>query len=231
MTFGEGRASAVFSPEEYVQSQRAESAFRLLSATVDVQLLPDPRRAIYTYTLCLETVGGECADRWRHQIPMYAGDVTGVAAHDDHGGLEFVRPDDDAEGALEVRFRRPVRRGERYSFRYSYETRITSVVAPGPLSLTVTYGDWLTANMACSRFEVRVHVPAGAGGLVTVPAPSHEQQAVVTYRRAGLRPLETVGFLVAYRQWNLGWKFWQWVGSAVAFALVAELVHSLLTRF
>jgi hypothetical protein len=215
----------VLNPQQYGVTQRAEIGYRLVSLEVTVQLLPDPRRARYTNRVVLQTTGDEPASCWRHDIAALGGEVTNVQAQDGHGGLAYLFPPNGGHGSkLEIALRRTVRQGEQYVFSYTYETRINSVVAPGVFSQTITYGDWLMPNLACEQFTVKVLLPTRAEHLVSVPSPAEAEASVVRYERTSLRPLETVGYLVAYRKRKMGLRFWQWIGNLLIAGLVGAFI-------
>jgi hypothetical protein len=221
----------VINPQQYREGQQAETGYRLQCLDVAVQLLPDPRRAQYTYTLHLKTVGAEPADRWRHDVPA-RGRVTNVSVYDEAGGLQYaLPPDGPGRARLEVHFRRRVGRGESYVFTYSYEAQINTVIGPGALTQTITYGDWLMPNLPCDRLRVRVLVPPRAVRMAAVPAPTDEDGESVRYEQDNLRPLENMGFLVAYRKRKVGVRFWQWVASAAASGLLGAFIAEALDRW
>ncbi len=219
----------LLNPQDYRESHQPEKGYRLVSADVTIQLLLDPRRARYTYRLRLQTLGDEPAEMWRHEVPARGGMVTNISARDEEGGLEFREPPDGGKSKIvEVRFRREVRRGETYGFTYSYEAQISSVVAPGVLHQTVTCGDWLVPNLDCGEFRVKVVFPEKATRLAAVPSPSEEDVGSVRYEQSPLRALETIGYLVAYRQRKLGAVTLSWLSSAIGTGLIGALIADAL---
>ena len=213
------------SPQEYREANRGEPGFRLAAAHFSIQLLPDPRRASYTYELCLETVAMEAATEWTYEIPTGEGEMTNVRAWDQAGGLQTLLSRDGGGSArLRVWLREPVRRGGRYLFSYGYETEIKSVVGAGVRTQTVTYADWLILNLRCDHLRVSVHLPETGVPIGAVPAADDQRDRCVRYEIRHLRPLEAFTFLVAYRKRKIGWTFWQWVASAVVSGLVGALI-------
>lgn len=195
----ETAAEAITTPQQYRELRPGMDGFRLLSATLTVTLLPDPRCARYEYTCHLETLGPVLARYWCYHLPAAPGDVADIRAWDERGRLMARRLAGDGQGTrLEVRMRQPVKPGERYTFSYSYEAAIGTVVARDGVRRTVTYSDWVIFNIPCTELIVHVEIPRGARLLIAVPAASERDEQRITYRVMDLRELEAVSFVVAY---------------------------------
>ncbi|HEX8904861.1 MAG TPA: hypothetical protein VF771_08480, partial [Longimicrobiaceae bacterium] len=129
-------------PSEFREA-RPDADFRLVHAELRVTLLPDPHRARYTFNCELETLGPVAATEWIYNLQAEAAEIADPRAWDRDGGLETSLASlDNGTSLLQVRLRRPVPRGRRYGFTYSYETGIRAVVTRGVLEQTVTYADW-----------------------------------------------------------------------------------------
>jgi hypothetical protein len=193
---------AVVAPHHYRELRPAIEGFRLVSATVTVTLLDDPRRARYEYECHLETTGELPARYWCYHLPADAPEVDDIRAWDARGKLQpRVYGGGDAPGSrLEVRLRDAVLAGERYTFCFGYESSIRPVVVADGRTCTVTYSDWVIFNIPCAVLHVHVELPSGAEPVALVPACGEDEGGRVTYRIRALRALETVSFLVAYRR-------------------------------
>ena len=193
-------ADAITTPQLYRELRPGIEGFRLLSATLTVTLLPDPRRARYEYECHLQTVGPMLARYWCYHLPASEGEVDDLRAWDERSKLWARLLASDGPGTrVEVRLRQPVKPGESYRFSYSYECAIGTVVASDGLWRTGTYSDWVIFNVPCDLLHVHVEPPRGARTLASVPAAFEHDEARVTWRARDLRPLETVSFVVAYR--------------------------------
>ncbi|HYH79077.1 MAG TPA: hypothetical protein VEX86_04750 [Longimicrobium sp.] len=193
-------SDAITTPHRYRELRPGVEGFRLVSATLTVTLLPDPRRARYEYECHLETLGPVLARYWCYHLPAGGAEVSDLRAWDARGRLSARLDSDDGPGArVEVRLRQPVKPGERYTFSYGYESAIGTVVARDGAARTVTYSDWVIFNLPCTLLHVHVELPRGARVLAVVPAAHEHDEARITYRVRELRPLETVSFVVAYR--------------------------------
>ncbi|HEU4562976.1 MAG TPA: hypothetical protein VFS20_34410 [Longimicrobium sp.] len=196
----ESAADAITTPQRYRELRPGIEGFRLLSATLTVTLLPDPRRARYEYECHLQTLGPMLARYWCYHLPAGASEVDDLRAWDERGKLSARLLSNDGPGSrVEVRLRQPVKPGESYRFSYSYECAVGTVVARDGARRTVTYSDWVIFNIPCDLLHVHVELPRGARTLAVVPAAFEQDEARVTWRARELRPLETVSFVVAYR--------------------------------
>ncbi|HET7234045.1 MAG TPA: hypothetical protein VFJ16_28795 [Longimicrobium sp.] len=196
----ESAADAITTPQRYRELRPGMDGFRLVSATVTVTLLPDPCRARYDYQLELETIGPVLARYWCYHLPVGSDEVEDLRAWDERGRLLARLLYTEGPGSrVEVRLRQPVKPGERYTFSYSYESSIGTVVARDGARRTVTYSDWVIFNIPCDVLHVHVEPPATARVLATVPAAHARGDGCVTWRVTELRALETVSFVVAYR--------------------------------
>jgi hypothetical protein len=196
----ESAADAITTPQRYRELRPGMEGFRLVSATVTVTLLPDPRRARYEYQCHLETIGPVLARYWCYHLPAAPGEVDDLRAWDERGRLLARLLSGDGRGSrVEVRMRQPVKPGERYTFRYSYESAIGTVVAKDGARRTVTYSDWVIFNLPCDVLEVHVEPPPAARVLAAIPSATERDEARITWRVTNLRALETVSFVVAYR--------------------------------
>ncbi len=194
---------AVTAAHHYRELRPAIEGFRLVSATVTVTLLDDPRRARYVYECHLETTGELPARYWCYHLPADAPEVADIRAWDARGKLQPRVYGGEAPGSrLEVRLRDAVRAGERYTFSFGYESSIRPVVVADGRTCTVTYADWVIFNIPCAVLHVHVELPSGAEPVAAVPACAEDEGGRVTYRIRALRALETVSFLVAYRRVN-----------------------------
>jgi len=192
---------AVVAPHHYRELRPAIDGFRLVSATVTVTLLDDPRRARYEYECHLETTGELPARYWCYYLPADAPEVDDIRAWDARGKLQPRVYGGEAPGSrLEVRLRDAVLAGERYTFCFGYESSIRPVVAAEGRNCTVTYSDWVIFNIPCAVLHVHVELPSGAEPVALVPACGEDEGGRVTYRIRALRALETVSFMVAYRR-------------------------------
>jgi hypothetical protein len=196
----ESIADAITTPQRYRELRPGIDGFRLVTATLTVTLLPDPRRARYEYECQLETLGPVLARYWCYHLPAGAAQVGDLRAWDERGKLSarFLWTEGPGTRA-EVRLRQPVKPGECYTFGYGYEASIGSVVAKDGTKRTVTYSDWVIFNIPCLRLHVHVELPLGARALAVVPAADAQDEGRITYRVNELRPLEAVSFVVAYR--------------------------------
>lgn len=211
-------AEAITTPQRYREARPGINSFRLLSATVTVTLLDDPRTAVFEYECHLETVGELPARYWCYHIPADAPEVEDVRAWDARGKLYPRLHSGEGPGArIELRLRQPVGPGERYTFSFGYRSRIRSFLAVDGRRRTVMYTDWFIFNVACNVLYVRVELPAGAEPLASVPRGS-DDGGRITYRVRRLRPLETVMFAIAYRR---GGRTRAAIAEAIA-ALAAE---------
>jgi len=191
---------AITTPQRYRELRPGIDSFRLLSATLTVTLLPDPRRARYEYACHLETLGPVLARYWCYHLPAAPEAVADLRAWDERGKLTArLLPSEGPGTRLEIRLRQPVKPGERYHFSYSYEAAVGTVVARDGTRRTVTYSDWVIFNIPCNELMVHVDLPPHARTLAVVPAPSEHDGERITYRILELRALETVSFVVAYR--------------------------------
>lgn len=196
----EGVADAITTPQRYRELRPGMDGFRLVSATLTVTLLPDPRRARYEYACHLETIGPVLARYWCYHLPAAPDEVDDLRAWDERGRLLARLLGGDGRGSrVEVRLRQAVKPGERYTFSYSYESSIGTVVAKDGSRRTVTYSDWVIFNIPCDVLHVHVEPPRGARVLAAVPAAHERDDARVTWRVTNLRALETVSVMVAYR--------------------------------
>jgi hypothetical protein len=193
---------AVFAPRHYRELRPAIEGFRLVSATVTVTLLDDPRRARYEYECHLETTGDLPARYWCYHLPADTPEIDDIRAWDARGKLQpCVYGGGEAPGSrLEVRLRDAVLAGERYTFCFGYESSIRPVVVADKRTCTVTYSDWVIFNIPCAMLHVHVELPSGAEPVSLVPACGEDEGGRVTYRVRALRALESVSFLVAYRR-------------------------------
>jgi len=191
----------VVTPIHYRDLRPGIEGFRLVSATVTVTLLEDPRRARYAYECHLETTGELPARYWCYHLPANAPEIDDIRAWDARGKLLPRVYGGEAPGSrLEVRLREPVLLGERYTFGFGYESAIRPVVAVDGRNRTVTYSDWVIFNIPCALLQVHVELPHAADPVVTMPACGEDEGGRVTYRIRALRALETVSFMVAYRR-------------------------------
>lgn len=196
----ESVTDAITTPQRYRELRPGMDGFRLVSATLTVTLLPDPRRARYEYECHLETIGPVLARYWCYHLPAAPDEVDDLRAWDERGRLLARLLSGDGRGSrVEVRLRQPVKPGERYTFGYSYECSIGTVVAKDGSRRTVTYSDWVIFNIPCDVLQVHVEPPRGARVLAAVPAAHESGDARVTWRVTSLRALETVSVMVAYR--------------------------------
>lgn len=193
---------AVTTAQHYRELRPGIEGFRLVSATVTVTLLDDPRRARFEYECHLETTGELAARYWCYHLPADTPEVADLRAWDARGKLQpRVYGDPEAPGSrLEVRLREAVRAGERYTFNFSYESSIRPVVVPNGRTCTVTYADWVIFNIPCAVLHVHVELPSGAEPVNLSPACAEDEGGRVSYRIRSLRALETVSFVVAYRR-------------------------------
>ncbi|HEX2204167.1 MAG TPA: hypothetical protein VHG91_12745 [Longimicrobium sp.] len=217
-------AAEAVTPQEYRDAIPPNRGFRLLASTVDVELrADDPRRARYRYDCHLETLGDVPALYWYYNVPVDAAEIGEVRAWDAAGGLETrTAPGENGGTQVQVRLRAPVRTYDSYVFGFGYETVIRSVVADGWRSVTVSYSDWVIFNIACDELRVNVRLPPRAALVSTVPpaAPG----GLVTYVHRGLRPLETVHYLVAYHRRHFGAVFYRWLAGAIGSGLIGALI-------
>ncbi|HEX9939745.1 MAG TPA: hypothetical protein VGB15_21600 [Longimicrobium sp.] len=196
----ESAADAITTPHRYRELRPGIDGFRLVSATLTVSLLPDPRRARYEYECHLHTVGPMLARYWCYHLPAGEGEVADLRAWDERGKLSARLLASDGPGTrVEVRLRQPVKPGESYRFSYGYECAVGTVVARDGVRRTVTYSDWVIFNIPCDLLDVHVELPRGARTLATVPAAYEREEERVTWRVRELRPLEAVSFVAAYR--------------------------------
>jgi hypothetical protein len=194
-------AAAVVAPNHYRELRPGIEGFRLVSATVTVTLLDDPRRARYEYECHLETTGELPARYWCYHLPADAPEVDDIRAWDARGKLQpRVYAGESPGSRLEVRLRDAVLSGERYTFCFGYESSIRPVIVADRRTCTVTYSDWVIFNIPCAVLHVHVELPSGAEPVAAVPACAEDEGGRVTYRIRALRALETVSFLVAYRR-------------------------------
>jgi len=192
---------AVTAPDHYRELRPGIEGFRLVSSTVTVTLLDDPRRARFEYECHLETTGEHPARYWSYHLPTPASEITDIRAWDARGRLQPRVYGGEAPGSrLEVRLRDAVRAGERYTFWFGYESTIRPVVAPEGRNCTVTYSDWVIFNIPCAVLHVHVELPSGAEPVAAAPACAEDEGGRVTYRLRALRPLESVSFMVSYRR-------------------------------
>lgn len=213
------------SPAEYRDARSDLGGFRLLSATLTVELLDDPRRARYQYECRLETTGDVPARYWYYDVPADRGETSDVRGWDARGTLQTHSTPDQAGGVrLEVQMRQPVRRGESCDFAFSYESVIKSVVNEGGRSRTVSYADRVIFNLPCNRLCVRVVLPSRAVRLSAVPAPAREEEGQVTYVLRDVRALETTSYMISYRRNHLGAPFYRWLLSAIGSGIVGALI-------
>lgn len=213
------------SPAEYRDARSDLPGFRLISVTLTVELLEDPRRARYQYECRLETTGDVPARCWYYDVPADRGETSDVRGWDARGTLQTHTLSDDAGGVrLEVRMRRPVRKGESCDFAFSYESVIKSVVMEGGRSRMVSYADWVIFNLPCSRLCVRVVLPPRAVRLSAVPAPAHDEDGQVTYTLRDVRALETTSYMISYRRNHLGAPFYRWLLSAIGSGIIGALI-------
>lgn len=214
-------AEAITSPQRYRELRPGIDGYRLVSATLTVTLLDDPRRARYEYELQLETVGNALARYWCYHVPAGADELDDLRAWDARGKLHARLLSGDGAGTrIELRLRQPVRTGERYTFSYGYEADLRTVVAVDGRVRTVTYSDWVIFNIPCDALDVHVELPPGATPLAVVPAAGEEEPGRVTHLFRDLRALETASFLVAYeRPAARGYR-------RIARAITAGLFHS-----
>jgi hypothetical protein len=200
LTRAESATDAITTPQRYRELRPGIDSFRLLSATLTVTLLPDPRRARYEYACHLETIGPVLARYWCYHLPAAPEAVADLRAWDERGKLTArMLPSEGPGTRLEIRLRQPVKPGERYHFSYSYEAAIGTVVARDGGRRTVTYSDWVIFNIPCCELNVHVEIPPGARPLAVVPAATEQNGERISYRILELRALETVSFVVAYR--------------------------------
>jgi hypothetical protein len=222
-------ARDVISPQEYREENQPQADYRLVYANVRVQLLPEPRRAQYAYELCLETVGTDPATGWAYEIPSGGSTVSGIFAKDELSTLETNPPEQSGPSVLlHVRFRQPVQQGSQYVFYFGYETEIRSVVTATPLVQTVVYSDWFIFRLQCQRLTATILLPPRASRQQAVPEPSEADTGTVQYVWRNLRPLDTSGLMVAYRQPKLGLTTFRWAGSAIGAGLLVEWLGNLL---
>jgi hypothetical protein len=192
---------AVIAPNHYHELRPGIEGFRLVSSTLTVTLLDDPRRARYEFECHLETTGEIPARYWCYYLPTPAPEIADIRAWDARGKLQPRVYGGEAPGSrLEVRLRDAVRAGDRYTFWFGYESSIRPVVAPDGRNCTVTYSDWVIFNIPCAVLHVHVELPSGAEPVSASPACAEDEGGRVTYRLRALRALETVSFLVAYRR-------------------------------
>lgn len=219
----------VINPQEYREEHQPQEDYRLVYANVKVQLLPAPRRAQYSYELCLETVGTDPATGWDYEIPSGGATVSGIFAKDELNTLEADPPQQSGPSVLlHIRFRQPVQQGRQYVFFFGYETEIRSVVSATPLVQTVVYSDWFIFRLSCRRLTATILLPPRASRHQAVPEPSDADTGTVQYVWRNLRPLDTSGLMVAYRQPKLGPTTLRWAGSAIGAGLLVEWLGSML---
>jgi hypothetical protein len=193
-------ADPITTPQRYREARPGIEGFRLVSATLTVTLLEEPRRARYEYECHLETLGEVPARYWCYHLPADIGELGGLRAWDAGGKLPARFLPGEAPGTrIEVRMRQPVRTGERYTFTFGYEADIRTVVATEWRARTVTYADWVIFNIPCSLLLVHVELPPGATHQAAMPHSAEVQPGRVTWRVRSLRPLELVTMTVAYR--------------------------------
>lgn len=199
---GPVREAVAASPRhDYHAFRPASNDFRLISATVKVTLLDDPRRARFEYECHMETTGEVAARYWCYHLPAEATEVRYLRAWDAHGDLQpRLYAGETAGSRMEFRLGRPVVAGERYTFGFEYESSIRPVVIDEGPTCTVTYSDWVIFNIPCAVLHVHVDLPSHAELVASVPASADEAGSRATYRARALRALDTVTFLVAYRR-------------------------------
>lgn len=220
-------------PQEYRNSNQIVPEARLLSAAVDIQLLPGARRAKYTYQCRVETVGEAVADEWQFDIPSDTPDVQHVRAWDAAGGLQHaVKPVDGKGSRLSIRFRQRVVSGAPYEFNYEYIMPTTSIIAQGNLSQTITFLGWSIFLMHCNVLRIDVALPRGSKPLETVPAPTRQSlENGVTrlrYERDHLRPLESYLLLVGYRHLHIGLPAFLWLAGAIGTGVIGAVIAAAL---
>ena len=210
---------AFVTPEDYRAGRPGIEGFRLVSATVTVTLLDDPRRARFEYECHLETTGPVPARYWCYHLPADAVEVDDIRAWDARGKLQPRLYVGEGPGArLEVRLREPVGARERYTFGYGYEAAIKPVVAVDGRRRTVTYSDWVIFNVPCTVLHVYVELPRGSEPLMAVPATGRDEGGRIAYRVQRLRPLEAVMFTVGYRGSHRARPAYRRVAEAMAAA-------------
>ncbi|HEX8904862.1 MAG TPA: hypothetical protein VF771_08485 [Longimicrobiaceae bacterium] len=195
----ESLGDPVTTPHRYREVRPGIDAFRLVSSTLTVSLLASGR-ARYEHECHLETLGPVPARYWCYHLPVDEADLDDLRAWDAGGKLSARFLSGEAPGArIEVRLRQPVRAGERYTFGFSYDAPLRSVVAARGGSRTVTYADWVIFNIPCAVLHLNVELPPGAEYIASVPFCAESSAGRVTWRVRALRPLETVTVTLAYR--------------------------------
>jgi hypothetical protein len=212
-------------PQEYRAAHPGMHEFSLASATVTIELLEDPRRARYVFECQVETLGETPAKYWYYDVPAGRGEIRDLRAWDGGSTLQArVCAGEGGATRVEVRMREAIRRGERRTFTFGYECAIRAIVAVGERSRTVSYADWMIFNIPCDLLRVRVVLPSKSVLIATVPAAEVEDARQAAYEFRGLRPLETVSFLVAYRRRQLGMPFYKWLASSIGSGLIGALI-------
>ena len=198
----------ITTPHRFREARPGIDGYRLVSATVTITLLGD-RRARYEYECQLETLGCVPARYWCYHLPADAAELDDLRAWDAEGKLSARFLPGEAPGTrVEVRLRRPVHAGERYTFSFGYEAAIHTVVASEGGGRTVTSADWFIFNIPCAVLHLRVELPPGAEYLAAIPASAGAAAGGVAWRVRALRPLETVAVTVVYHAQPRTWREW-----------------------
>lgn len=207
--------------------------FVLKLATITVQLLPDARRARYTYECHVAGVGGSCADSWEYDIPGIEGDIGELRARDGAGSLQTEMQPNGHATRLVIRFRAPLGPGQSYRFTYHYETVLPAIVARAITSQTVTYSGWAIFLMPCEHLVIDIRLPRRASLVQTLPpvrALAGPSSGALRLEAVRLRELETFTWLVGYQKPKVGVQFYLWVASTLGAALLGWGVEKLLGR-
>jgi len=204
---------------------------KVMLCRMEVRLLDDLRRASYNWDYSIQVLSGETVPMWLFHIPFSQDKVSGIWAEDDHGGLEWSQDADDEDTdktRLSISFRHPLKKKEKYSFRFGYESETISIVMPGVFTTTVAYNDWCFHDTQCDKIEITVALPSHSKAMSAVP-PMAIDRDPIKFAVLKRRPNEYFSYLISYRRRRIGKQFWLWLASGISSGIVGALVSLFFT--
>ena len=191
---------------------------------INIQLLPDPKRAIFEWDYTIRIVGNESESEWTFNLPETNNAVNGFQVRDDSGGLRFTDTKNNTGSiTYEISFRNPLEPKQSYRFCYRYETNIESFIMDGFLTETVMFNGWHIHNVPCSQLRVQVIAPEESQIIQSRPSADAESNSIVV-RGVQLAPQDDVSYYLVYRKRSIGMPFWRFLGGATASGLIGTLV-------
>lgn len=202
---------------------------KVILCKMEVRLRDDMRRASYRWDYTIQVLSGEIVPKWVFFIPFSQNKVNGIWVEDYQGHLEWNKDEDDENKdrtRLSISFRNPLKKKEKYSFRFGYESETFSIVMPGFLRTTVVYNDWCFHDSRCDKIETIVTLPSNSKAMDAIPLTDIDKDTI-KFEVLKRKPNEYFSYMIAYHKKKIGKQVW----IMLAASIISGIVGAIITLF